>query len=262
MATLLLACFTPLKADGIPEPSLVIYGVVRNLAAGGSRMSFGSLSWAFQPSGGGPAVSLTATLTNINDQFSYVLRVPCETEITGVLVSAGALRLATSPTVYNRSQVMIEGVAAAFSQPAQTNLVLTGTDRGRIERIDLTVSVNTGGILPDAWQIQYFGRTGIDPNDDPDRDGLTNLAEYLAGTVPTDPQSRFAILNVLSDPLGGIRVEWSSVTGKFYAVQRSGSLLNGFTDLQTHIAATSPQNSFRDSSATGFGPYFYRLVVE
>jgi hypothetical protein len=259
---MILICATPLKADGIPEPSLVIYGVVNNLATGGSRMSFGSLSWIFQPGGGGPAVNLTTTLTNINDQFSYVIRVPCETEIPGVPVSAGVLRLATSPTAYNRSQVVIEGAAATFSQPAQTSLVLTGTDRGRIERIDLTVNLNTGGVLPDAWQIQYFGRTGIDPNDDPDRDGLTNLEEYLAGTVPTDPQSRFAILNVRSDPLGGTRVEWSSVTGKFYAVQRSGSLFNGFTNLQTHIAATSPQNSFRDSSATGFGPYFYRLVVE
>lgn len=110
----------PLSADGIPEPSLVLYGVVSNLAAGGSRMSYGTLTWLFQPSGGGPAISLTVTLTNLNDQFSYVLRVPCETEIPGVAVSAGRLRLASSPTLYNRAQVTIEGAAATFTQPAQT----------------------------------------------------------------------------------------------------------------------------------------------
>jgi hypothetical protein len=263
--SLLLALFAtvapPLQAEGIPEPDLVIYGVVRNLAAGGSRMSFGTLSWVFQPAGGGPPISLTTTLTNINDQFSFVLRVPCETEIPGVPVSAGALRLATSPTTYNRAQVTIEGAPATFSQPAQANLVLTRTDRGRLERIDLTVNV-TAGVLPDAWQLQYFGHTGVDPNDDPDRDGLSNVGEYVAGTSPTDSQSRFAILNVVADPLGGLRIEWSSVPGKFYTLQKSDDLFSGFADLQTHIGATAPQNVFRDGSAAGAGPYFYRLRVE
>jgi hypothetical protein len=261
LALLLVTAARPLQAEGIPEPDLVIYGVVRNLAAGGSRMSFGTLSWVFQPSGGGPPISLTTTLTNIHDQFSYALRIPCETEIPGGPVSAGALRLAPFPTTYNRAQVTIEGATAVFSQPAQTNLVLAGTDRGRLERIDLTVNVNAG-ILPDAWQLQYFGHTGVDPNDDPDRDGLSNVAEFISGTNPTDTQSRFAILNVLADPLGGLRIEWSSVQGKFYILQRSGDLFNGFADLQTHLEATAPLNSFRDASATGTGPHFYRLLVE
>src|SRR5438445_9307528 len=116
LAALLLMFAHPVKADGIPEPSLVIYGVVNNLAAGGSRMSFGNLTWVFQPTSGGPAISLTAPLTNINDQFSYVLRVPCETEIPGVLVSVGALKLAAASTTYNRAQVTVEGVAATFNQ--------------------------------------------------------------------------------------------------------------------------------------------------
>lgn len=131
-----------------------------------------------------------------------------------------------------------------------------------MERVDLTVNVPGGGFLPEAWQLQYFGHTGVDPNDDPDHDDLSNWDEYVAGTNPTDPQSRFAILRVLADPLGGVRVQWSSVAGKFYTVQRSGDLLSGFTGLQARLAATAPLNSFRDTSATGAGPYFYRLLVE
>jgi hypothetical protein len=263
-AALVLTCglVQGLIAQGIPEPSLVLYGVVRNLAPGGGRMSFGSLSWVFQPSGGGPAITLNGVLTNINDQFSYVLRIPCETELPGVALSAGVLKLAATPTSYNRAQVTIEGAVASFSQPAQTNLVLTRTDRGRVERVDLTVTLDTGGGLPDAWQIQYFGHTGIDPADDPDHDGLSNRAEFVAGTSPTDPKSQFDVLDVAADPLGGVRVAWSSVAGRFYTLQRSGDLLTGFTDVQTHVAATPPQNSVRDSGATGLGPFFYRVVVE
>jgi hypothetical protein len=40
--------------------------------------------------------------------------------------------------------------------------------------------------LPDQWERQYFGTTGVDPNADPDSDGISNLQEYLNGTDPTD----------------------------------------------------------------------------
>jgi hypothetical protein len=251
----------PAKGDGIPEPSLIMYGVVNNLSDG-SRVTFGNLSWTIQPVSGGPSITLSGILTNINDQFCYVLRVPCETEIPGIPISAGTLKLATTATSYNRALVTIGGVAATFNQPALTNLTLASTDRGRIERIDLTVNLTSTGLLPDAWQIQYFGHTGVDPYADPDGDGMNNLAEYLAGTDPTNPQSRFAIIRVQNDPSGGINIQWSSVTGKAYTLQRSPDLLGGFSDLQLHIAATAPLNSFRDTTATGRGPYFYRLRVE
>lgn len=40
--------------------------------------------------------------------------------------------------------------------------------------------------LPDAWEQQYFGHTGVDPNADPDGDGATNAQEYAAATDPVD----------------------------------------------------------------------------
>jgi len=43
--------------------------------------------------------------------------------------------------------------------------------------------------LPDAWEMTYFGTLAYGANDDPDGDGFSNLAEYLAGTNPNDAQS-------------------------------------------------------------------------
>ncbi len=257
---LLLALALPLssRGGGLPEPELVLYGTILDVSGGAKvRLTVGTLSWTFQPAGSGKPLAATAVLTNIHDQFSYVIRIPCETQIAGALASDGTLAL---DETYDRSQVSVDNHPATFVQSGQQTLSLAITDRGRIERVDLEVSI--GGALPEWWQIKYFTHNGIDPNDDPDHDGMSNLAEYLAGTDPTDPQSRFAFVDVVADPLGGVRVEWSSVQGKFYTVQRSGDLLSGFTNLQTHIAATSPVNSFRDAIATGDGPYFYRLFVE
>jgi hypothetical protein len=42
-----------------------------------------------------------------------------------------------------------------------------------------------GNGLPDAWELKYFGHLGVDPNADPDGDGISNLVEYLTGRNPT-----------------------------------------------------------------------------
>ena len=44
---------------------------------------------------------------------------------------------------------------------------------------------SAGDGLPDWWKLAYFGTTDVDPDLDPDGDGLTNLQEYQLGTDPT-----------------------------------------------------------------------------
>jgi hypothetical protein len=260
LLTLGLRLCTQAQADGIPEPSLVLYGVVSDTSAGGNFVTNGPLSWTLQPVGGGVAVVANGGLTNVNGQYSYVLLVPCETTLPGIPVSSNTLELASPPTLYNLSQVTVDGVPAVFVTPNLTNLTLTSTSRGVIERIDLNVNLNVG-LLPAWWQLQYFGHLGVDPNDDPDHDGMSNMREYLDGTDPTDPNSAFKIVSVSANSTG-VSIAWSSVLGKFYTVQRSSDLLSGFTDLQQHIVGTAPTNSFQDATSAGNGPFFYRIVVE
>ncbi len=42
-----------------------------------------------------------------------------------------------------------------------------------------------GNGLPDLWELHYFGHIGVDPNADPDGDGLSNIQEYRYHTNPT-----------------------------------------------------------------------------
>jgi hypothetical protein len=55
--------------------------------------------------------------------------------------------------------------------------------------------------LPIAWENQYFGHTGVDPNADPDGDGWSNWQEYLNGTNPTNAVQPFLIL--ITQPWAG-----------------------------------------------------------
>jgi Bacterial TSP3 repeat len=43
-----------------------------------------------------------------------------------------------------------------------------------------------GNGLPDWWEQQHFGHIGVDPNADPDSDGLNNLQEYQNNTDPNN----------------------------------------------------------------------------
>jgi hypothetical protein len=276
-AALALATFAAHSQSifGVPEPGLILFGQVRNAAAGNSLLTYGTLRWTITPSGGGAAITVTVTLTNINDQFSYIVRVPFESVLAGLTLSPGALALSGPPANYNRSATIGETFAgsqqpATIVAPAIGNFTFGAADRGRIERVDLQVSIsftNTGGDgIPDAWRQQYFGSITNTTNScaacDPDGDGMSNMAEFKAGTNPNDPQSRFAFIDVRLDPMGGIAVRWSSVALNHYTMQRSATVTGGFTDLMIGILATPGTNYIRDATATDVGPYFYRLRVE
>ena len=64
----------------------------------------------------------------------------------------------------------------------------SGSDSTEIHRVTLTpesvpLDADADG-LPDVWERRHFHTLQFGPNDDVDRDGADNLAEYLAGTSP------------------------------------------------------------------------------
>lgn len=103
------------------------------------------------------------------------------------------------------------------SAPGQTNAVITGlaypnefftaastndTDGdGLSDAFEKYVShtnpnlYSTDGTgMSDGWEWQHFGHTGIDPNGDPDGDGLSNYQEFMGGTDPNVADNYNALL--------------------------------------------------------------------
>ncbi len=130
-------------------------------------------------------------------------------------------------------------------------------------RLNLQRIVDTDGNgLPDWWELQYFGHlTGTDPNADPDHDGMNNLAEWAAGTNPTNAASCLRLTAIPAT--NAVLLSWPSVAGKTYWVERSTNLLTGFNAIvSTNIVATVPTNTQTDSAILPGNARFYRVGVQ
>jgi hypothetical protein len=117
------------------------------------------------------------------------------------------------------------------------------------------------GMLDD-WEVRYFGSTNAPRGSaaaDFDGDRLSNFAEYLAGTNPTNAQSRLAFSRIQRLPNSQFALYWPGTTGRVYELTAAFDWNSGFgTRLATNIAATPPQNVCT-VSVQNARQVFYRL---
>ena len=267
-ALLALATTAADTRAGIPEPDLVWYGKVLTTSGGAPvRLTSGTLVWRLEPVSGSPPILLATYLTNINEQFSFVLRVPCESPEPGMLPSTNVVNLTTPASRYRRMTVLLNG--QPLSLITATNEVAPAlADRGRSERIDLRLGAvpidSDGDGLADSWEMQHFGSLGVNPNDDPDGDGVNNLREFRAGTDPNEAASRFEVIEIARVP-NGVSILWSSQPDRRYRVKRTANLLTApaqYEVVQSGLMATPPFNQFIDTTTQNGAQFFYLLEIE
>lgn len=151
-------------------------------------------------------------------------------------------------------------VANAVADPASNTLAAAFI-------YDFTVANDTDGDdMPDAWETA----NGLSPTNsadatlDADSDGLTNLAEYRAGTNPQNPASCFVITSVIRTNTG-VNLTWSSVAERQYQIYWSDDLhtwavlSNGIAPVV--VSATGNTTSYSFAVADNAPHRFYRVEV-
>jgi hypothetical protein len=163
------------------------------------------------------------------------------------------------------SSLIVAGVtpeAAGVYQVVVTNSVGIAVSQNAMLNVEALDSDGDG--LPDSWEVAR-GLNAFDARDalrDDDRDGLTNLQEYLAGTDPFNP---FSSLKLETHPgsVGG-RPEFGFVAmaGLSYGVQYRDALKTGVWQKLYDIPAdpVTRRVTIQDPSALS-GLRFYRVIT-
>jgi hypothetical protein len=126
-------------------------------------------------------------------------------------------------------------------------------------------SDTNGDGLPDSWQIQFFGSISSPnaaPGADPDRDGFSNLQEYLAGTNPTNALS-YLKLDSVEVAGSSTLIHFTAVAGKWYTLLYTDGLAPANWQPLNDIlpqAVTGPV-SITDTNHPATATRFYRLAT-
>lgn len=292
--TLTLLCVIAMAGEGAADSrSSPSYTVTTESSSSGGRSAAGVYSHDSATGGGGlstvgaytaktgyvgqlydPAVlELQATPLTLDEagtrQLSARLRMDDDTTLpvpgTDVVWS-----VASGPV----SSIDINGLASAARVSADTPAQVEGLHLGLTGALTLTVlnvddddlGTYAGDGLDDAWQLLHFGVDNplAAPSVDADQNGQDNRFEFLAGTIPTDPQSFFALEP--SAPTGSpftLRLSLV-VPGTHYRLLRTTSLTSEDPWVEvTDFTVATPQTDFPVTDPEPpAGRAFYRISLE
>ena len=130
-------------------------------------------------------------------------------------------------------------------------------------RLNLLKIVDTNANeLPDWWETDHFATLGVNPTADPDGDGMNNLQEYLAGTLPNNSGSRLAITQAGLVAAGDFSLTFPSVAGISYRIETSATLApNSWSPLGPDLTGTGGPLQATDATANKPAKRFYRVRV-
>lgn len=240
-----------------PAPSYNLYGAIRN--EGGRPLATGEGVVIVS----GPQREVTRSPVDVGRGrgVNYSVHLPMDAGSGSGLYQVSALRPALPFTIRveirGRSYVPIQMSAQSFA---------TGRPGERV-RLDLTLGEDSDRDgLPDSWEQALIdhdagGRlrtlADVNPHDDLDGDGLSNLQEFHLGTYALSRLEGLG-LEILEVSGGRARLRFAAVKGRTYHI-RSSSDLKGWREEGFALEAAAPVQRYLIAADTRLMDVFVPL---
>jgi len=255
-----------------PAPYYTLYGMVRD-QVGQTVTAEGAMVILLK---GGVEVGRTPITSNRLDQ-SYELNLRIDQNRSGTTfytdkaVAAGGLFS------------LVISMNGELFYPIEVSGNLTAGKGGERVKLDLTLGEDKDKDgLPDTWEAWQLYQAGlypdenglwdlslIDKNGDFDKDGQSNLFEYIAGTFAGDSTETFG-LTIKEKLPQSVRFEFYGITGKVYTIESTLDMKT-WTRVPFAVGAPGAGNNAHQASDVGIvsaftaprsgTSEFYRLSV-
>ncbi len=142
------------------------------------------------------------------------------------LVNQTGTALVTTITNAPPGQYTVDfGDVAFYQTPASQSNYLALNSTVTFTGNYLFLDANHNGIS-DAWEKYYFGSVSATRtrSTDSDGDGMSDYAEFIAGTDPTNAASNLRFLTASAQTNGVVKLQWSAIPGRVYQVQAATNL--------------------------------------
>ncbi|MCP5537401.1 MAG: endonuclease/exonuclease/phosphatase family protein [Akkermansiaceae bacterium] len=212
-----------------------------------------AMTWASAPEEAGQtSITMTATTASDPNDVEYYFS---NTTIAGTSHDSG----------WQSSPVFVDTGLSPATQYSYTVKARDKSANANETIVSATASTYTddGDNLPNDWELSYFpdlSHTSGAASDDWDKDGTSDYDEWVAGTDPGDPASRFHAWLEKDASTGVIAVKWTASTGRSYRVFSSVMMNSDWTEVASGLSPAGAVGSF-DIDTSGGGNRFYRVEV-
>jgi hypothetical protein len=167
-------------------------------------------------------------------------------------------------TVLNQTNALLRITNAASGNAGNFTVLITNLAGAITSAVAVVVyqADNDRDGMADNWERQYGFATNTvaDASEDPDGDSMSNLAEYRAGTNPTNALSCLRIDN-LSVSEGRATIQFFAVSNRTYTVQFTDQLDTGGWRNLTGIPAAGTNRHETATDPAAVTNRFYHLVT-
>jgi len=116
------------------------------------------------------------------------------------------------------------------------------------------IDANHNGIS-DAWERYYFGVVSTNQSPTMDANGMSDYANFIAGTNPTNAASRFIFLSAAVQTNQCVQLEWAALPSRLYQVETSTDLVH-WTPLTGWLQASASPMSYTGTNTVSGSQYF------